>query len=273
VRGLLDRAIHAVYREHGVTAGEERPLLAGDAPLEREIVAHIEGLSRENGLTARKQELLEKLHATLLQYVTDPTYGEGRYAHLVDRPTRVGIEDDVLCWNLDELAPRLYALTLFTITATMAHRAKSTFDAARGTSGAGTSAEFLAIDEGWFLSEFMKAGAELTNWAKRSRHIGLILAFASQQVSELIHFPGVQFIGPLPEALQQTTVFSGGVHAGAGRHIFNGQVRETVLAQQFERTAQDGETGLFAAWAAGTGSAAIPASLGLMAHVPNLTYN
>ena len=36
-----------------------------------------------------------------------------------------------------------------------------------------------------------------------------------QQVSELIHFPGIQFIGPLPEALQQTTVFSGGVHAGA----------------------------------------------------------
>ena len=36
-----------------------------------------------------------------------------------------------------------------------------------------------------------------------------------QQVSELIHFPGVQFIGPLPDALQQTTVFSGGVHTGA----------------------------------------------------------
>jgi len=186
VRGLLDRAITAVYARHGVVAGEERPLLGEDAPRERELVAHIEGLSREESLTARKQELLEKLHATLLQYVTDPVYGTGRYAHLVDRHTRVNIDEDVLCWNLDELAPRLYALTLFTITATMAHRAKSTFDATRGTSGAGTSAEFLAIDEGWFLSEFMKAGAELTNWAKRSRHIGLILAFASQQVSELI---------------------------------------------------------------------------------------
>ncbi len=186
VRGLLDRAIQAVYRRHGVTGGEERPLLGADAPRERELVAHLDGLAREEGLTARKQELVEKVHATLLQYVADPVYGAGRYAHLVDRHTGVNIDEDVLCWNLDDLAPRLYALTLFTITATMAHRAKSTFDAARGTNGARTSAEFLAIDEGWFLSEFMKAGAELTNWAKRSRHIGLILAFASQQVSELI---------------------------------------------------------------------------------------
>jgi len=129
----------------------------------------------------RKREVLGKVHATLLSFVTDPTYGDGRYAHLVDRHTRVNIAEDVLCWNLDDLDPPLYALMLFVITDTMAQRAKSTFDATRGA-----SAEFLAIDEGWFLSEFMGAGRELTNWAKRSRHIGLILAFASQQVSELI---------------------------------------------------------------------------------------
>jgi len=201
IRGVLDRAIQAVYKERGVVAGAERPLLREDAPLERALVAHVGRLSREEGLNARKQELLEKLHATLLQYVTDPDdpqRGEGRYASLVDRPTRVDIGADVLCWNLDGLAPRLYALTLFTITDAMAHRAKSTFDATRGG-----SAEFLAIDEGWFLSEFMKAGAELTNWAKRSRHIGLILAFASQQLSEAIR-PGTK---PIFDAASLKCVF------------------------------------------------------------------
>jgi len=181
VRGVLDRAIQAVYARHGVTGGQERPLRGEDAPLERELVAHLAAEAGRKGLTARKREMLDKLHATLLQYVTDPAHGEGRYAPLVDRPTTVNVAEDVLCWNLDDLDPPLYALMLFTITDAMAQRARSTFDATRGH-----SAEFLAIDEGWFLSEFMGAGRELTNWAKRSRHIGLILAFASQQVSELI---------------------------------------------------------------------------------------
>ncbi len=181
VRSVLDHAIQAIYARHGVTAGDERPLLHDDAPLERELVAHLAGEAARKGLTARKREMLDKLHATLLQYVTDPAHGEGRYAPLVDRTTTVNVAEDVLCWNLDDLDPPLYALMLFTITDAMAQRARSTFDATRGH-----SAEFLAIDEGWFLSEFMGAGRELTNWAKRSRHIGLILAFASQQVSELI---------------------------------------------------------------------------------------
>jgi len=33
-----------------------------------------------------------------------------------------------------------------------------------------------------------------------------------QQVSELVHFKGVQFVGPLPAEVQRMTVFAGGVH-------------------------------------------------------------
>ncbi len=36
-----------------------------------------------------------------------------------------------------------------------------------------------------------------------------------QQVSELIHYPGIQFLGPLPQDIQKVTVFSGGVPAAS----------------------------------------------------------
>lgn len=36
-----------------------------------------------------------------------------------------------------------------------------------------------------------------------------------QQISELAHFPGIDYVGPLPGDLQRLTVFSTGIHAGA----------------------------------------------------------
>ena len=36
-----------------------------------------------------------------------------------------------------------------------------------------------------------------------------------QQISELVHFAGIDYVGPLPGDLQRVTVFSAGIHAGA----------------------------------------------------------
>jgi len=36
-----------------------------------------------------------------------------------------------------------------------------------------------------------------------------------QQISELVHFPGIDYVGPLPGDLQRMTMFSAAIHAGA----------------------------------------------------------
>jgi len=50
--------------------------------------------------------------------------------------------------------------------------------------------------------------------------VGTILASGEaelgfQQVSELVHFSGVDFVGPLPPEIQHVTVFSAGIHTNA----------------------------------------------------------
>ena len=36
-----------------------------------------------------------------------------------------------------------------------------------------------------------------------------------QQIAELVHFAGIDYVGPLPGDLQRMTMFSTGIHSGA----------------------------------------------------------
>jgi molybdate transport system substrate-binding protein len=77
----------------------------------------------------------------------------------------------------------------------------------------------------YVVSMFQKLGvsAEVTPKLKQTPtgvFVGTIIAnreveIGFQQVSELSLFPGVDYLGPLPAAVQQITVFSAGIQTGA----------------------------------------------------------
>jgi molybdate transport system substrate-binding protein len=77
----------------------------------------------------------------------------------------------------------------------------------------------------YILSVFEKLGlaAELKSKLKQTPSgvfVGTLIAdgdteIGFQQISELVHFAGIDYIGPLPGELQRMTMFSAGIHSGA----------------------------------------------------------
>jgi len=51
-----------------------------------------------------------------------------------------------------------------------------------------------------------------------------------QQISELVHFAGIDYVGPLPGELQRMTTFSAGVHTGAKRADLAGELLKFLTA-------------------------------------------
>jgi molybdate transport system substrate-binding protein len=102
----------------------------------------------------------------------------------------------------------------------------SSADALRKTLLAAKSIGYSTGPSGvYMLSVFEKLGITDQVKAKLKQSpsgvfVGTLIASGEtevgfQQISELVHFPGIDYVGPLPGDLQRLTVFSAGIHAGA----------------------------------------------------------
>lgn len=178
IEAALERAIKAVYAWHAARQAEG-VISDQSAPLERHLMWILEQQLRSTDLTDSERDVLRTLCDTLQPYV-----GDGRYAHILDRPTTLDLGTGLLCFDLDGLSERLYALTMFIVADAMARRARNTYDRQGDR-----NPELLVIDEGWFLARYAGAGLWLEDMARRSRHMGLRFVFTTQQLSDLIDNP------------------------------------------------------------------------------------
>ncbi len=172
---FIDEAVRAVY---GTTAGDAR----ATPPVMRDLYACLLGQAATPGMDTDDRKVWRGLAWKLRPFVLD-----GQHARLVDGQTTVPLDAPLLAFNtapLDEHAAlRNYAyFSVFTIVDQRRALAR-----ARSTQAGRASADHLTgLDEAWGLLTSPQARAYINRDARKARHGGNCVLFASQQIKDLV---------------------------------------------------------------------------------------
>jgi len=179
----IDEGVRAVYAAHA----------DGSSPLERELVDWLTAQAED---TARWREH-QRVALSDMAYHLRPYTHANRYGGLVDRPTskELDLEAPFLQFDLRDLRPRTpaHAFAMFAVAETVKRRALREVEAqgrdVDAEDDAERMSELLIIDEGWHVVKYQGAGEWIETLARKGRHWGLVLAFITQQVSDLTEDP------------------------------------------------------------------------------------
>ncbi len=168
---FLDEAVRAVY----ATAGETTPVMSN-------LYSYIQGQWTDTGVDADDRKTWRALGWRLRPYVLD-----GQQARLVDGQTSVRLDAPLLAFNTAPLdqdaALRNYAyFSVFAVVDARRALARTRSVAA----GRASSDHLTGLDESWALLRSQQAREYINRTARTARHGGSCVAFASQQVNDLI---------------------------------------------------------------------------------------
>ena len=182
-RSQLSLAIRAVYEDAAAT---------GYTPCESYLQAVLKQRAAEEAhaedgspeIAAINRSLAERLH----DYV-----GDGAYAHLLDRPTTIDLDDTPLLVVDTRLVPEdVSPAVLFVISEGITRRIEARREAhlASGRAGRADAGMFdgrfmLVLEELWKLVGRRATGEWIEDLGRRARHIGLFLVGISQQREDL----------------------------------------------------------------------------------------
>jgi len=168
---FLDEAVRAVY----ATASETTPVMGN-------LYSYIQGQWTDTGVDADDRKTWRALGWRLRPYVLD-----GQQARLVDGQTSVRLDAPLLAFNTAPLdqdaALRNYAyFSVFAVVDARRALARTRSVAA----GRASSDHLTGLDESWALLRSQQAREYINRTARTARHGGSCVAFASQQVNDLI---------------------------------------------------------------------------------------
>jgi len=180
----IDEGVRAVYAAHA----------DGSSPLERELVDWLTAQAEDPEGRWKEHQ---RVALSDMAYHLRPYTHANRYGGLVDRPTskELDLEAPFLQFDLRDLRPRTpaHAFAMFAVAETVKRRALREVEAqgrdVDAEDDAERMSELLIIDEGWHVVKYQGAGEWIETLARKGRHWGLVLAFITQQVSDLTEDP------------------------------------------------------------------------------------
>ena len=168
---FLDEAVRAVYAD-----------TPDRAPVMTDLYRHMERAWGAPGVDADDKKVWRALGWKLRPYVLD-----GQHARLVDGPTTVALDAPLLAFDTspleDNATLRNYAyFSVFSIV----ERRRALARAKSRENGRGSANHLLGLDEAWGLLTSPQAREYINRDARKARHGGNCVIFASQQVKDLI---------------------------------------------------------------------------------------
>jgi len=177
-RSQLGAAIRAVYAK--AAALEELP---------RESMLREELLGRSEEERSKGAPELAAVLRNLAERIGE-FCGDGSYAYLLDQPTNVPSDSPLIVFDTRRvpevvLAPAMFA-TLEFVTRSVEHHRDAFRDlAARPDAPLAAGKSIVGMDEIWHMVGRQETGEYANDIARRSRHLGMGLVAATQQLSDL----------------------------------------------------------------------------------------
>ncbi len=173
---LVERIIKQTYKDNlkfdksGKLDGKSVPTLGS-------VIKTIENMMKDKDNADWKTEL-NKIKEKL-----GPFVGDGTFASLLDRPSSLEVKSHFIVFDISGLPDRddIQSLAVYIISSFSMQRFKINKKLGKK--------QILCIDEAWYLARFSGGRSFLLELAKRSRHLGLMVMIATQQIGDFLGQP------------------------------------------------------------------------------------
>ena len=188
---LVEEIIKQTYKDH-IKVSSSGKVDVKSIPRLGMVIDTIDSMIKD------KKNLEWKSELSRISQKLGPFVGTGTYASLLDNNSNMSLNSSFVVFDISGLPDRddIQSLAVYIISSFSMQRFKVNKKLGKK--------QILCVDEAWYLARFTGGRSFLLELAKRSRHLGLMVLMATQQINDFLGQPeAAQFL----KSAATTTIF------------------------------------------------------------------